>query len=92
MFGRVIDGMEYVDTVERGEPPANPSTILHAYIAADNPPAYTPRRRRRRRARRPRRADAGAGGQAGRAEARAGRTQGRVREELSAAQTGDGRP
>ena len=42
VFGRVISGMEYVDTVERGEPPANPSLILHAYIAADNPPAYTP--------------------------------------------------
>jgi cyclophilin family peptidyl-prolyl cis-trans isomerase len=42
VFGRVISGMEYVDTVERGEPPANPSTILHAYIAADNPPPYTP--------------------------------------------------
>jgi peptidylprolyl isomerase len=42
VFGRVVSGMEYVDTVERGEPPANPSTILHAYIAADNPPAYTP--------------------------------------------------
>ncbi|MDB5680018.1 peptidylprolyl isomerase [Sphingomonas bacterium] len=41
-FGRVISGMEFVDTIERGEPPANPSTILHAYIAADNPPAYTP--------------------------------------------------
>jgi peptidylprolyl isomerase len=42
VFGRVISGMEYVDTVERGEPPVNPSLILHAYIAADNPPAYTP--------------------------------------------------
>ena len=42
VFGRVISGMEYVDTVERGEPPANPSSILHAYVAADNPPAYTP--------------------------------------------------
>jgi len=42
VFGRVISGMEYVDTLARGEPPANPSTILHAYIAADNPPAYTP--------------------------------------------------
>ena len=42
VFGRVISGMEYVDKVERGEPPANPSTILHAYIAADNPPPYTP--------------------------------------------------
>jgi len=42
VFGRVVSGMEYVDTVERGEPPANPSTIVHAYIAADNPPAYAP--------------------------------------------------
>ena len=42
VFGRVISGMEYVDTIARGEPPANPSTILHAYIAADNPPTYIP--------------------------------------------------
>jgi cyclophilin family peptidyl-prolyl cis-trans isomerase len=42
VFGRVISGMEYVDTIERGEPPANPSTIVHAYVAADNPPAYAP--------------------------------------------------
>lgn len=40
VFGRVIDGMQYVDAIERGEPPANPSRIVHAYIAADNPPAY----------------------------------------------------
>lgn len=40
VFGRVIDGMSNVDAIERGEPPANPSRILHAYIAADNPPAY----------------------------------------------------
>ncbi|MBD8546353.1 peptidylprolyl isomerase [Sphingomonas sp. CFBP 8760] len=40
VFGRVIDGMAFVDTIERGEPPANPSRIVHAYIAADNPPAY----------------------------------------------------
>jgi len=40
VFGRVIDGMQYVDAIERGEPPANPSRILHAYIAADSPPAY----------------------------------------------------
>ncbi len=42
VFGRVIDGMQYVDAIERGEPPANPSKIVHAYIAADNPPAYVP--------------------------------------------------
>ncbi|MGJ3648594.1 peptidylprolyl isomerase [Sphingomonas sp. GlSt437] len=40
VFGRVLDGMQYVDAIERGEPPAHPSKILHAYIAADNPPAY----------------------------------------------------
>ncbi len=40
VFGRVIDGMQYVDAIERGEPPASPSRITHAYIAADNPPAY----------------------------------------------------
>ena len=37
VFGRVIDGMQYVDAIERGEPPANPSRIVHAYVAADNP-------------------------------------------------------
>ena len=42
VFGRVLDGMRYVDAVERGEPPANPTTIVHAWIAADNPPAYAP--------------------------------------------------
>ncbi|HEU4961841.1 MAG TPA: peptidylprolyl isomerase [Sphingomonas sp.] len=42
VFGRVIKGMEYVDAIHRGEPPANPSRILHAYIAADNPPPYQP--------------------------------------------------
>ncbi|MDJ0276926.1 peptidylprolyl isomerase [Sphingomonas sp. 2R-10] len=40
VFGRVIGGMQYVDTIERGEPPANPSRIVHAYIASDNPPPY----------------------------------------------------
>jgi cyclophilin family peptidyl-prolyl cis-trans isomerase len=40
VFGRVLEGMQYVDAIERGEPPANPSRILHAYVAADNPPAY----------------------------------------------------
>jgi peptidylprolyl isomerase len=40
VFGRVVDGMQYVDTIARGEPPADPSRILHAYIESDNPPAY----------------------------------------------------
>jgi cyclophilin family peptidyl-prolyl cis-trans isomerase len=42
VFGRVIDGMQYVDAITRGEPPANPSHILHMYIAADHPGAYVP--------------------------------------------------
>ncbi len=42
IFGRVIDGMQYVDAIQRGEPPSDPTKIVRAYIAADNPPAYTP--------------------------------------------------
>jgi len=42
VFGRVLSGIEHVDAIERGEPPANPTRILHAYIAGDNPPAYQP--------------------------------------------------
>ena len=34
-FGRVISGMPYVDAIERGEPPANPTRIVHASILAD---------------------------------------------------------
>jgi len=41
VFGRVISGMEYVDKIERGEPPANPSRIVRASIAADNIPPPT---------------------------------------------------
>jgi peptidylprolyl isomerase len=41
VFGRVITGMQFVDLLEKGEPPASPSRILQASIAADNkaPPA-----------------------------------------------------
>ena len=42
VFGRVIEGMPFVDAITRGEPPANPSRILHAYIGSDHPPAYAP--------------------------------------------------
>lgn len=42
VFGRVVSGMDYVDAIHRGEPPADPTKILHAYIAADAPPAYSP--------------------------------------------------
>ncbi len=41
-FGRVISGMQWVDAIERGEPPANPSRVLQASIAADHkaPPVF----------------------------------------------------
>ncbi len=42
VFGRVISGMSYVDAIEKGEPPANPSRILRASIAADNIPPPAP--------------------------------------------------
>jgi peptidylprolyl isomerase len=35
VFGRVVDGMQWVDAIARGEPPAAPSRILQASIAAD---------------------------------------------------------
>jgi len=34
-IGRVVSGMNFVDAVERGEPPANPSKIVRTYIEAD---------------------------------------------------------
>lgn len=41
-FGRVFEGMQYVDAIERGEPPANPSKILKASIGADRVPPPAP--------------------------------------------------
>jgi cyclophilin family peptidyl-prolyl cis-trans isomerase len=38
-FGRVVSGMQYVDAVQRGEPPATPSRIVKAWIEADGPNA-----------------------------------------------------
>lgn len=38
-FGRVVSGMNYVDLIERGEPPASPARIVKAWIAADGPDA-----------------------------------------------------
>ena len=35
VWGQVVEGMEHVDSITRGEPPADPDTILKAYIAAD---------------------------------------------------------
>ena len=39
VFGRVMSGMQYVDAIERGEPPLNPSKVVHAWIGADGPNA-----------------------------------------------------
>ena len=41
-FGRVIAGMDAVDAINRGEPPANPTRILQASIGADNKPVPAP--------------------------------------------------
>jgi peptidylprolyl isomerase len=45
-FGRVIENMDAVDTINRGEPPADPSYILQASLASDDlppPPPPAPR-------------------------------------------------
>ena len=39
IIGRVISGMQFVDLIERGEPPASPSKIVKAWIEADGPNA-----------------------------------------------------
>jgi peptidylprolyl isomerase len=36
VFGRVFAGMNFVDALERGEPPANPSRIVRASMGSDN--------------------------------------------------------
>jgi peptidylprolyl isomerase len=38
VWGRVVEGMAYVDGIEKGEPPENPSRIIKASIAADKVP------------------------------------------------------
>lgn len=35
VYGRVIDGMEHVDAILRGEPPANPDRMITVKVAAD---------------------------------------------------------
>lgn len=35
VWGRVVAGMEHVDAINRGEPPANPSKIIRMQVAAD---------------------------------------------------------
>lgn len=39
VFGRVTSGMTYVDKIERGEPPASPSKVIHAWMQSDGPNA-----------------------------------------------------
>lgn len=38
-FGRVIGGMDAVDAIAKGEPPANPTKIVRASLAAEGAPA-----------------------------------------------------
>ncbi len=35
VYGRVISGMEHVDAIVRGEPPANPDRMISVKVAAD---------------------------------------------------------
>ena len=35
VYGTVIDGMEHVDAITRGEPPANPDRMISVKVAAD---------------------------------------------------------
>jgi len=35
LWGRVIEGMENVDKLARGEPPAKPDTMVSVKVAAD---------------------------------------------------------
>jgi peptidylprolyl isomerase len=35
VVGEVVRGMEVVDKLKRGEPPANPDRIIHMQVAAD---------------------------------------------------------
>ena len=42
VVGRVYRGMGYVDMIEKGEPPAHPTKIVHAWIGAPPADAATP--------------------------------------------------
>lgn len=35
VYGRVVDGMEHVDAIARGEPPMNPDRMITVKVAAD---------------------------------------------------------
>ena len=35
VYGRVVEGMDHVDAITRGEPPANPARMISVKVAAD---------------------------------------------------------
>ncbi|HMO73318.1 MAG TPA: peptidylprolyl isomerase, partial [Paracoccaceae bacterium] len=35
VYGRVVSGMEHVDAITRGEPPASPDHMVSVKVAAD---------------------------------------------------------
>jgi peptidylprolyl isomerase len=37
VWGQVVDGMQNVDQIAKGEPPANPDKIIRMYVMADGP-------------------------------------------------------
>lgn len=41
VFGRVVSGMNFVDAIERGEPPSAPTRILRATLGSENVPPMT---------------------------------------------------
>ena len=36
VWGQVVEGMQYIDQIKRGEPPANPDKIVKMVVAADD--------------------------------------------------------
>ncbi|TDT77624.1 peptidylprolyl isomerase [Litoreibacter halocynthiae] len=42
VYGRVIEGMEHVDAIQRGEPPMNPDRMISVMVAADAGGAAAP--------------------------------------------------
>ncbi|MGE0766718.1 MAG: peptidylprolyl isomerase [Hyphomicrobiaceae bacterium] len=37
VWGRVVEGMQFVDQIAKGEPPANPDKMLKVYVLKDGP-------------------------------------------------------
>ncbi|MGD9806761.1 MAG: peptidylprolyl isomerase [Hyphomicrobiaceae bacterium] len=37
VWGKVVDGMQHVDQIAKGEPPANPDKMLKVYVMKDGP-------------------------------------------------------